>query len=107
MLSLPAHSQGYDRHRDSDRMHDARGNNMRDRDHDRRHDDMHAAERHEFRRGERLPGEYRNRQYVVDDWRGHRLNRPPRGYHWVQVGGGDYVLVSIGSGVIANVVIGH
>jgi len=53
----------------------------------------------QFRRGDRLPPEYRHRNYVVDDWRGHHLNAPPRGYHWVQVGG-DYVLVAIATGVI-------
>ena len=50
--------------------------------------------------GERLPYEYRNRSYVVQDWRGHRLYRPPSGYHWVQAGD-DYVLVAIATGIIA------
>jgi Ni/Co efflux regulator RcnB len=50
-----------------------------------------------FRRGDRLPLEYRNRTYQVDDWRGHRLSAPPRGYHWVQIGG-DYALVANNTG---------
>jgi Ni/Co efflux regulator RcnB len=50
--------------------------------------------------GERLPYEYRHRSYVVQDWRGHRLYRPPSGYHWVQAGD-DYVLVAIATGIIA------
>ena len=58
-----------------------------------------AGPNHDFRRGDRLPVEYRHRQYVVDDWRGHNLSAPPRGYHWVQTGG-DYVLVAIATGVI-------
>lgn len=60
----------------------------------------------EFRRGARLPSELRHRQYVVNDWRGHRLSAPPRGYQWVQVGP-DYVLAAIATGVITNLVLGH
>jgi Ni/Co efflux regulator RcnB len=59
-----------------------------------------------YQRGGRLPPEYRHRQYVVDDWRGHRLSQPPRGYHWVQAGG-DYLLVAIATGVIAQVLLGR
>lgn len=57
-----------------------------------------------FYRGGRLPSEYRNRQYVVDDWRDHHLRRPPRGYHWVQAGP-DYLLVAIATGVIASILL--
>ncbi|HEY4073340.1 MAG TPA: RcnB family protein [Herbaspirillum sp.] len=64
-------------------------------------DERGAGPNHAFHRGDRLPAEYRNRQYVVDDWRGHHLNAPPRGYHWVQTGG-DYVLVAISTGIIMN-----
>ena len=64
-----------------------------------RQDERGAGPNHQFRRGDRLPYEYRSRQYVVDDWRGHHLNRPPRGYHWVQ-SGNDYFLVAIATGVI-------
>jgi Ni/Co efflux regulator RcnB len=64
-----------------------------------REDERGAGPEHRFYRGQRLPPEYRNRQYVVDDWRGHHLSAPPRGYHWVQAGG-DYVLVANSSGVI-------
>ncbi|MES2940594.1 MAG: RcnB family protein [Pseudomonadota bacterium] len=58
----------------------------------------------EFRRGGHLPPELRNRTYVVNDWRGHRLAAPPRGYQWVQVGP-DYVLAAIATGVIANLIL--
>lgn len=63
-----------------------------------------AGPDHEFHRGGRLPPEYRHRQYVVDDWRGHHLSAPPRGYHWVQTGG-DYVLVAIATGVILQLLL--
>lgn len=72
---------------------------------DERHDDRPGAgPDHRFYKGSRLPDEYRGRQYVVDDWRGHHLNAPPRGYHWVQAGG-DYVLAAIATGVIASILI--
>ena len=82
--------------RQSDRRH--RGGEIND---EHRHD-RGAGPNHEFHRGERLPGEYRHRQYVVDDWRGYNLSAPPRGYQWVQTGS-DYVLISIGTGVIAQI----
>ncbi len=71
---------------------------------DRAHNDMRRDERgagpyRSFHRGDRLPAEYRHRHYVVNDWRGHHLSAPPRGYHWVQTGA-DYVLVAIATGVI-------
>ena len=63
-----------------------------------------AGPQHNFYRGGRLPPQYRNHQYVVDDWRGHHLNAPPRGYQWVQTGG-DYVLVAIATGIIAQILL--
>ena len=64
-----------------------------------RQDERGAGPDQAFHTGARLPTQYRSRQYVVDDWRGHHLSAPPRGYHWVQTGG-DYVLVAIATGVI-------
>ena len=55
-----------------------------------------------WRKGDRLPPEYRDRQYVIDDWRAYRLAPPPRGYSWVGVGG-DYLMVQISSGLILRV----
>lgn len=68
--------------------------------------DRGAGPDHAFYRGDRLPWQYRNRSYVVDDWRGHRLSAPPRGYHWVQTGA-DYVLVAITTGVILQLLLGN
>lgn len=73
------------------------------RDH---HGERGAGPQHSFYKGERLPAEWRNRQYVVDNWREHHLSAPPRGYQWVQTGG-DYVMVSIGSGIIAQLSFGN
>ena len=58
-----------------------------------------------FYRGSRLPQEYRNRQYVVEDWRGHHLSAPPRGYHWRRDDRGDFLLVAIATGIIAEVLL--
>ncbi|PKO94333.1 MAG: hypothetical protein CVU16_03255 [Betaproteobacteria bacterium HGW-Betaproteobacteria-10] len=65
-----------------------------------------AGRNHDIYRGQRISSEYRNYNYVVDDWRGHRLSAPPRGQHWVQMGP-DYVLVAIASGIIAQIILGH
>jgi Ni/Co efflux regulator RcnB len=73
---------------------------------DSREDERGAGPEHNFHRGDRLPREYHSRYYVVDDWRAHRLNPPPRGYHWVQ-NGSDYLLVAIASGIIAQLILGH
>lgn len=82
--------------------HDRRDDDRRDdrgrSDHDRRG----AGPNHAFHRGGRLPAEFRHRQFVVDDWRSHRLSAPPRGYHWVQTGS-DYVLVAITTGIILQI----
>ncbi|MFT5532615.1 MAG: Ni/Co efflux regulator RcnB [Burkholderiaceae bacterium] len=98
-------------HRDDDRRSERR-------DHDRGHDNRREARyydgrdgrgagpNHNYRKGDRLPRDYRGHQYVVDDWRGHRLSAPPRGYHWVQTGG-DYVLVAIASGIILQLFLGN
>ncbi len=65
-----------------------------------RHDDYRGAgPHHDWRRGGRLPNQYWGPRYVVNDWRGHHLSPPPRGYHWVQVNG-DFVLVAMATGII-------
>jgi len=61
---------------------------------------------HRWNRGDRLPQQYRDRQYIVNDWRGHHLSAPPRGYNWVQ-NGSDYLLVAIATGVIAQLLLNH
>jgi Ni/Co efflux regulator RcnB len=65
-----------------------------------------AGPEHDFRIGQRLPQGWHQRTYVVDDWRGHYLSAPPRGYHWVQTGS-DYVLVAIATGVILQLLLSN
>ena len=83
-----------------DQRRENRGREMRDE----RRDERGAGPNHAFYRGGRLPAEYRHRQYIVDDWRGHNLSAPPRGYQWVQTGG-DYVLIAIATGVILQLLL--
>ncbi|WP_027017126.1 RcnB family protein [Comamonas composti] len=82
------------------RQHDER------RDHGRaeRHEHRGAGPEHRWVRGSRVPPQYRTPHYVINDWRGHHLSAPPRGYHWIQ-SGGDYLLVAIATGVIASMVL--
>jgi Ni/Co efflux regulator RcnB len=101
------HGNSHDDHRDDHR--DNHRDDHRNDHHDNRgdhRDERGAGPEHAFHRGDRLPPEYRDRQYVVEDWRDHRLTPPPRGYHWVQAGG-DYVLVSIGNGIVLNFMLGN
>ena len=92
--------------RDSqDRQWDRRDSQARAYNQERR-DQRGAGPNHQYYRGDRLPVYYRSHQYVVDDWRGHRLSAPPRGYHWVQ-SGGDYLLVAIATGVILQLLLNN
>ncbi len=122
--SMSAFAQGRDGDRgDNNRNgHDQRGDNRNDHRNDNRNDNRgdhrgqmgnrgdradhyaYGARGPEWRRGGHIPPQYRERQYVVSDWRGHHLNAPPRGYQWVQVGS-DYVLVAIATGIIAQLLL--
>lgn len=93
--------------------HDDRGRHEQsyDRRDDRRADRHDNGRRgggpdHNWYKGSRVPPQYRSQHYVVNDWRGHRLSAPPRGYHWIQ-NGGDYLLVAIATGVIASMVLSN
>jgi Ni/Co efflux regulator RcnB len=108
------YEQGNGRHEQQDRRfdrHDNRGGNhyygredyRPGRHFDRRgYPQPHA----EWRRGGRVPHEYRGRNYVVNDYRAYQLQAPPRGYQWVGVGG-DYVLAAIATGLIAQIIVGN
>lgn len=75
-----------------------------DKRHIGRRDWNYGARGPDYHRGGYIPYEYRNRQYVVNNWRDHHLNAPPRGQQWVQVGS-DYVLIGIATGIIAQLVL--
>ena len=123
LASSAAFAQGHDRGGDHgrsehaqrggpghDRGHPGNSNKYGDKHgykHDGRHDNGRGAgPKHNFYKGGYIPREYRGHQYVVNDWRSHRLTPPPRGYHWVQTGG-DYVLIAISTGLIAQIILGN
>jgi Ni/Co efflux regulator RcnB len=89
---------GPDRHDDRGARHAGPG---RDAPHDM---DAAPVPHRDWHRGDRLPADYRDHNYVVDDWRDDGLQPPPRGYHWVSVNG-DYILVAVATGVIANILL--
>lgn len=65
-----------------------------------------AGPDHRWVKGSRVPPQYRSKNYVVNNWQRHGLPRPARGQQWVQYGG-DYLLVSIATGLIAQMVLSH
>jgi len=123
-LSSVGSAFAQDRHHGQDR--DGRDGRYEQRDsrHDGRHDNGHWDNQRDYRdgrhadrrpypqphaewhRGDRVPGEYRGRNYVVNDYRAYHLNAPPRGYQWMGVGG-DYVLAAIATGIIAQIIVGQ
>ena len=45
--------------------------------------------------------------YVVRDYRGYGLRAPPRGYYWRRSDAGDYLLVAVATGIIADLILRH
>lgn len=68
-------------------------------------DRAHSDQPH-WSRGDRLPDNYRQDQYVVTDWQGNHLRKPPRGHHWVRRNN-QFILVAIGTGLIASAIINN
>ena len=100
-------ARGYDNRAYDNRVYNSRGYTYRNygyREGGYRGEGRGVGPNHSWYRGDRLPYQWRSHQYVVDDWRGHHLYAPPRGYQWVQ-SGGDYVLVAIATGLIAAILL--
>lgn len=72
----------------------------RDRGYENRDRDELRGTPH-WAKGDRLPEEFRGDRYVIEDWRGMHLNRPPRGFHWIRVGD-RFMLVATRTGVIRD-----
>jgi len=66
---------------------------------------MPSIPHRDWHKGQRVPAEYRNHNFMLDDWRGHGLNAPTRGHQWLGINA-DYVLVSTGNWTISNIVSG-
>ena len=99
-------NRGNDNRRDNDRRYDRRDDRRGDNRYDQRGGYHGAGPNHNWVRGSRVPPQYRGYNYVMNDWRGHRLQAPPRGYQWIQ-SGNDYLLVAIATGVIASLVLSN
>lgn len=119
--------RGNDRRADHRRDH-RRADRRQDRRHDRRHDGRYDrrdtrvvyvprpvvvrhpsayrgpppwARGHHYRHGGYAP------TYVVHDYGPYGLRQPPRGHHWRRSDAGDFLLVAIATGIIADVIIGR
>ncbi|RJG56546.1 hypothetical protein D0Z70_04095 [Sphingobium terrigena] len=63
----------------------------------------YAASNHRWAKGQRFDRRQASNYRVINNYRGYRLNAPPRGYQWVQ-SGNDAVLIAITSGIIGAVI---
>jgi Ni/Co efflux regulator RcnB len=63
---------------------------------------VNPAWRSSWRRGAYVPPPYRH--YYVQDWGYYGLRPPPPGYRWVYADG-NFVLMALASGLIADVII--
>ena len=116
-----SYERGYDRSRDSDRdgRPDYREWNQ-DRDRDGRPDQYDRYDNRRggyrdrghhygayqgggWRQGQVYPY-YRERAYVIDDYRAYRLPPPRSGYRYYRSDNGDIVMVAIASGIIGAII---
>jgi len=90
----------YDRYDREDRVY--RDDRYQARRAYRHHRQEGAGPYHDIYRGERLPEAYWGRQMLVRNWRRAGLPPPMYGHNWVRTGD-DFVLVSVNTGIIAQV----
>lgn len=88
------------RHHDEDRYEDRRHERFEEGEYRR----PHGYYVHHWRRGERLPIEYRAPVYVVPDAAIYHLRPPPPGYYWVRVDN-NAVLAAVATGVVVDVAV--
>lgn len=62
----------------------------------------HGYYEHRWRRGDRLPPDYRASGYVIPDVAVYNLRPPPRGYYWIRVDN-NAVLAAVATGVVIDV----
>ena len=122
-VALADPPQGYDHDHDrQDQRHDEHRYEHRDEHHDRgehrgewrheheeherfdsgRYERPHGWHEHHWRRGERLPPDYRASAYIIPDPVVYRLRPPPPGYYWVRVDN-NAVLTAAATGVVVSV----
>lgn len=112
-LALADPPQGYHDHDRQDQRHDEhhdRGEHRGPEMHGHvafnsgRYMRPHGWHTHRWRRGERLPVDYRGDAYVIPDYATYRLRPPPRGYYWVRVDN-NAVLAAVATGVVLDVAV--
>ena len=112
-LALADPPQGYHDHDQRDQRHDEhhdRGEHRGPEMHGHvvfnsgRYERPHGWHTHRWRRGERLPPDYRSDTYVIPDYATYRLRPPPRGYYWVRVDN-NAVLAAVATGVVLDVAV--
>ena len=64
--------------------------------------------RSSFYVGGYVPANYRQRHYYVNDWQSYNnLYAPPYGHQWVRTDTGDFLLMALATGLIANLLLSH
>ncbi len=63
------------------------------------------APRPHWVRGGRYYGDGYAPTYVVNDWGHYGLRSPPRGHYWRRSDNGDYLLVALATGIIADIIL--
>jgi Ni/Co efflux regulator RcnB len=58
-------------------------------------------------RGHRYYDPGYGRTYVVNDYYGYGLRQPPRGHYWRRSDAGDFLLVAVATGIIADLILQH
>ena len=56
----------------------------------------------QYKSGQRLPKQYHD---DFADYKKHKLPKPPKNQRWLKVDG-DYILISVATGVIASIILG-
>lgn len=69
----------------------------------RNNNHSYRANNHRWAKGQRFDRRQASNYRVINNYRGYRLNAPPRGYQWVQ-SGNDAVMIAITSGIIGAVI---
>ncbi|RDD81405.1 hypothetical protein DVJ77_13675 [Dyella tabacisoli] len=93
---------------DKDRGHGRDDDDRRGEDYGRHDNGRHRGWDKHYERGERLPEQYRVREYYVDDYARYHLHEPRRGYRWVRGDNdGEFVLIAITTGVIVEILNGR
>ena len=52
-----------------------------------------------------VPYGYRQHNYYVNDWNHYGLYQPPYGHQWVRTDTGDFLLMALATGLIANLIL--